>query len=327
MLKKTTAVLLLSLAALVIPRAPAAAEEAAWPTAKAIRFVVPAPPGGPPDLIARALADELQRSLHQAIVVENRVGGGHIIGSEAVARSAPDGYTYLVVSTPHVVNPALHDKLPYDTQRDFAPVSWLTSLPLVLVVNADLPVKTVADLVDLARAKPGQLNMASAGNGGGPHLAGELLILATGISVAHIPYNGPSQAIMAVMRNEASFYFDTPSGSLQLIASGKLRGLAVTSPKRAAMAPDIPTMAEAGFPGVDFDVWNGIVTVAGTPRDIVDRMSAAIGKALATSDITSRFAAMGIETVGSTPEQLGALIDRDIDRWRAVVKKSGMTAD
>jgi len=177
-------------------------------------FIVPTGPGGPPDIIARALGEELNKSLGQVIVVDNRVGAGHLIGTEAAARSAPDGYTFLVVSTPHVVNPALHEKLPYDTQKDLVPVSWLTSLPLILVVKADLPVKTVQDLVALAKAKPGQLNMASAGNGGAPHLAGELFKLSTGIDVTHIPYRATSQATMALLEGEATFYFDTPSGAL-----------------------------------------------------------------------------------------------------------------
>ena len=302
------------------------AQQAAWPS-KPVRLIVPTAPGGPTDLVARVLAERLAPALGQSVIVDNRAGAGHMIGTEAAARAAPDGYTYGLVTTPHVINPALRKKMPYDTQQDLAPVSWLTSLPLVLVVNPALPASTVQELVALAKAKPGQLNMASAGTATGPHLAGELFKSSAGISLVHVPYKGGPQATAAILTGEATLYFDSLSGALPHIKAGKLRALAVTLQTRAAAAPEVPTMVESGFPGFEVNIWNGMVAPAGTPKDIIARMQAEIARALALPEVKSRFAAVGFETVGSTPEQFGAVIDRDLAKWRKVVKDAGMSAD
>ena len=304
----------------------AAPAQQAWP-AKPVRIIVPAAPGGPTDLAVRVLAEKLSLSLGQTVLVDNRAGAGHMIGTEAMARSAADGYTFGAVTTPHVINPALQKKMPYDTLKDLEPVSWLTSLPLVLVVNAELPVKTVRDLVELARAKPGTLNMASAGTATGPHLAGELFKSSAGINIVHVPYKGGPQATTAMLSGEATLYFDTPSGTLPHIRSGKLRALAVTTLARSATLPDVPTMAESGFPGFEVNVWNGLIAPAGTPRDIVTRMQAEVVKALALPDVKQRFAAVGFETVGSTPAEFGAYVEKELAKWRKVVQDAGMSAN
>lgn len=297
-----------------------------WPN-RTVRLIVPAAAGGPTDLVARVLADKLGSTLGQTFIVDNRAGAGHIIGTEAMARAAPDGYVFGLVTTPHVINPALQKKMPYDTQKDLEPVSWLTSLPLVLVVSPSSPAKSVHELVELARAKPGQLNFASAGTATGPHLAGELFKSRAGINIVHVPYKGGPQATTAVLTGEAMLYFDTPSGTLPHIKSGKLRALAVTTLTRSSAAPDVPTMAEAGFPGFEVNIWNGLVAPAGVPKDILARMHSELVKALAQPDVKARFAAVGFDVVGSTPEQFGAFIDRELVKWRKVVQDAGISAN
>jgi tripartite-type tricarboxylate transporter receptor subunit TctC len=302
------------------------AQQLPWPN-KTVRLVVPAAAGGPTDLVARVLAEKLTATLGQTFIVDNRAGAGHMIGTEAVARSAPDGYVFGLVTTPHVINPALQKKMPYDTLRDLEPVSWLTSLPLVLVVSTDSPVRSVRELVELAKAKPGQLNLASAGTATGPHLAGELFKSSAAINIVHVPYKGGPQATTAMLSGEAALYFDTPSGTLPHIKSGKLRALAVTTLTRSASLPDVPTMAESGFPGFEVNVWNGLVAPAGVPREIMTRMQAEVLKALAQPDVRQRFAAVGFETVGSTPAEFGAYIEKELTKWRKVVQDAGMSAN
>lgn len=304
----------------------AASAQESWP-GRPVRLIVPTAPGGPTDLVARVLAEKLTPALGHSVIVDNRAGAGHMIGMEAAARAAPDGYTYGLVTTPYVVNPALREKMPYDTQRDLTPVSWLTSLPLVLVVNPALPASTVQELVALAKAKPGQLNMASAGNATGPHLTGELFKASAGINLVHVPYKGGPQATAAVLTGEAALYFDSLGGAMPHVKAGKLRALAVTLQTRAAAAPEVPTMIESGIAGFEVNVWNGMVAPAGTPKEIIARMQAELARALALPEVKSRLAAAGFETVGSTPEQFGAVIDRDLVKWRKVVKDAGMKAD
>ena len=305
------------------------AQQPPWPS-KPIRVIVPTTPGAPPDLVARVLAEGLTTALDQPVIVDNRAGAGHIIGTQAAARAAPDGYTYVLVATPHVVNPSLHKNMPYDTQKDLEPVTELTSYPMIVVVNAALPVNTVRELVDLAKAKPGQLNMASAGIASGPHLAGEFFKLSVGINLMHVPYKGGSAATSAMLTGEANLFFDAPTSALVHMKTGKMRALAVTSRSRLAVVPDVPTMAESGVAGVagfDLRLWTGLVAPAGTPKDIIARMQAESAKVMALPHVKSRYAAMGTETVGSTPEQFSALIDRDMAMWRKVVKDTGMSAD
>ena len=304
----------------------ALAQQDAWPS-RAIRLIVPASAGGPTDVVARLVADKLSASLGQSVFVDNRAGAGHIIGTQAAARAAPDGYTFLFVTTPHVVNPWLKKDMPYDTVKDFQPVSWLTSLPLVLVVNPSVQATTVEELVALAKAKPGVLNMATPGNGTGPHLAGELFKSTAGIDVVHVPYKGGPQAVAAMLAGEGDFEMDSPSNIGQLVKAGKLRALGVTTATRSSLMPDVPTIAEAGYPDYEVNIWNGMVAPAGTPMPIVLRMRDAAVAAMAQPDVKARLEENGFEIVGSTPAQFGELIDRDLAKWQKAVKNAGMTAN
>ena len=244
----------------------------------------------------------------------------------AGATAEPDGYTFLVVTTPYVVVPWLQKKMPYEA-KDLQPVIWMTSSPFVLVAPNNLPVKNVQELVALAKSKPGELNMASAGNTTGPHLTGELFRLSAGIKVQHVAYRGGPQAETAILRGEAAFLFDTPSGGLPHVEAGAMRGLAVTSLKRMENAPNIPTVAESGYPGFEADSWNGLVAPAGVPKAIVSRMEAAVAAALAKPEMRTRLNAAGFAPVAAPADAFAALIARDLVKWNRVVKEAGLTAE
>jgi tripartite-type tricarboxylate transporter receptor subunit TctC len=308
-----------------VPSLAGAQPATGWPT-KSVRLIVPAAAGGPTDIVGRVVAAELSATLGQQVWVDNRVGAGHLIGMTAGAAAEPDGYTFLVVTTPFVVAPWLQKKMPYD-MKDLQPVVWMTSSPFVLVVPPSLPVRTVQELVTLAKQKPGQLNMASAGPATGPHLAGELFRLSADIRVQHVAYRGGPQAETAILRGEATFLFDTPSGALPHVEAGAMRALAVTSLKRMDNAPDIPTIAESGFPGFEADSWNGLVAPAGVPKTIVARMEAAVADALKKPEVKARLAAAGFAAVGALATDFAKLIERDLAKWEKVVKQSGMTAE
>ncbi len=296
-----------------------------WPS-KAVRIIVPAAVGGPTDIVARLVANELAPVLGQSVWVENRPGAGHMLGTAAVASAEPDGYTLGVVTTPHVVNPWLRKKMSYET-KDLQPVSWLTSSPLVLVVPTGLAAKSVQELVSLAKSKPGELNMASAGNATGPHLAGELFRSAAGIKVQHVSYRGGPDATTAMLRGDSHLYFDTPSSAMPNVRSGSLRALAMTFAKRTDALPDVPTIAEAGYPGFEFDSWNGLIAPGGVPRNIVARLEEQARKALNKPEISRRLKDIGFVPIGGSADQLGALIARDLAKWEKVVKETGITAD
>ena len=313
---------------LALAVAPAGAQQPVpWPS-KAVRIIVPAAVGGPTDIVARLVANELGPALGpaQTVWVENRPGAGHLIGTAAAASAEPDGHTLAVVTTPHVVNPALRKKMPYET-KDLQPVSWLTSSPLVLVVPSSLPVKSVQELVALARSKPGQLNLASAGNATGPHLAGELFRIAAGIKVQHVPYRGGPDATTAMLRGDSHIYFDTPSGAMPNVRSGALRALAMTFTKRSEILPDIPTVIETGFPGYEFDSWSGLVAPAAVPRAIVARLESEVQKILMRPEIKQRLSDIGFVPVGGPAQALGDLIARDLAKWDKVVKEAGLSAE
>ena len=303
----------------------AAQQGAPWPI-RPVRLIVPAAAGGPTDIVGRVIAAELSQSLGQQVLVDNRAGAGHLIGMTAGATAEPDGYTFLVVTTPYVVAPWLQKKMPYE-MKDLQPVIWMTSSPFVLVVPPSLAVQTVQDLVALAKAKPGELNMASAGNTTGPHLTGELFRLSAGIRVQHVAYRGGPQAETAILRGEAAFLFDTPSGALPHVEAGAMRALAVTSTKRMETAPKIPTVAESGFPGFEADSWNGLVAPAGVPKAIVSRMEAAVAEALAKPDVRSRLNAAGFTPVAASASAFAELIARDLVKWSKVVKDAALTAE
>jgi tripartite-type tricarboxylate transporter receptor subunit TctC len=262
------------------------------------------------------------------VVVENRAGAGGNIGSEAVAKSAPDGYTLLMATvSSHAINPALYRSIPYDPIRDYAPVSLVASYPLILAVNPTLGVKTVADLLALARQKPGTLNFSSSGNGSPGHLAGELFKMLGKVEMTHVPYKGGSPAMGAVLANEAQLIFATLPGAIGFIKAGKLIGPGVTTARRSGALPDVPTIAEAGLPGFAVSSWAGLVAPAGTPRPVVSALREQVVKAIAAPDLKDRLARDGADPVGSTPEAFAAFIKTELAQWRKVVQQAKAQVD
>ena len=293
-----------------------------------IRFVVPLAPGGAVDIAARAVAQELATSLRQQVVVDNRAGGGGNIGAEIVAKAPPDGYTMVMGSSSNFgVNPTLYKNLPYDAVRDFAPVTLVSFAPNALYVHPSVPANTVKELVALAKAKPGTLNFASSGQGGSGHLAGELFKMVTGVDIVHVPYKGTGQALADTVGGQVQMQFGSVIAVLPHVKAGKLRALAVTVRKRVPALPQVPTMAEAGYPAVETTVWNGVLVPAKTPRPIVDRLNAEIVAILKRPEVRERFAAQGAEAVGSTSAEFAAHIRREIDKWGKVVRAAGLTVN
>ena len=312
-------------AALAFPLAAHGAES--YPD-RPIRFIVPLAPGGAVDIAARAVAQELGTSLRQQVVVDNRSGGGGNIGAELAAKAPPDGYTMVMGSSSNFgVNPTLYKNLPYDAVRDFAPVSLVSFAPNALYVHPSVPANSVKELVALARAKPGTLNFASSGQGGSGHLAGELFKMVTGVDIIHVPYKGTGQALADTVGGQVQMQFGSVIAVLPHVKAGKLRALAVTVPRRVAALPQVPTMAEAGYPAVETTVWNGVLVPAKTPRPIVERLNAEIVKILKRPDVRERFAAQGAEAVGSTSAEFAAHIRREIDKWGKVVRAAGLTVN
>ena len=301
-----------------------AQSDAQWPT-RSVRIIVPTAAGGPTDYTARVLADELTARLGQPFVIENRPGAGHQIGMAAVASAEPDGYTLGAVSTPYVINPAIYPKLPYD-MKALKPAFLLTTSPLVLGVPTSLPVKSVKELVALAQAKPGELNMASPGNTTGPHLAGELFQSVSGVKLQHVPYRGGPQSTTALVRGEAQVYFDTPTGIMPHAESGQVRALAQTSTTRVAQLGDMPTMAEAGFPGCEFDVYNGFVMPAGVPAPVAARIEAAMKGVASDPKVRDRLVNAGFAVVSLPGAEFAALLSVQVAKWKKVVADRGITA-
>ena len=300
------------------------AVDTAWPI-KPVRIIVPGGPGGVIDIRARWLADRLMPALGQSVVVENKPGAGGNIGTEMGARSAPDGYTLTIVHQGTMtINPHLYSRLGYDPLADFAPITHLGVGPLLLAVNPDVPVATVAELVQLAKAKPGQLNFGSPGIGTPPHLAGELFKRVAGIDVVHVPYNGGGQSATALISGQVSFMIEGLSVVLPLVKAGRLRPLAVTGPRRAASLPDVPTMAEAGLPAYEFVGWVGIAAPAATPKPIIDRLYREIGKVLATAEAREWFGAVGAEPLADAPEAFAAVIRAEHAKWGKVIREAGI---
>ncbi len=298
----------------------------AWPS-RPVRLVVPYPPGGPTDIVARVVAQRLQTQTGQPFIVDNRAGAGGNTGAEAVARSAPDGYTLLVATTAHAINPALFKNLTYSFARDFAPISQLTSGPLVVAVTPTLPVKTVAELIALAKSRPGELNYASSGNGQSTHLAGELFNAMAGTRMRHVPYKGSAPALADTIAGQVHLTFDTMLSAMPHVKADKLRALAVTSPRRSPAAPDLPTVAESGLPGYEVIAWNGLLAPAGTPRDVIARLNDEVRQALQQPDIQERFLAQGFGAAYSTPEAFAGFIAAEIEKWARVVKASGASIE
>jgi tripartite-type tricarboxylate transporter receptor subunit TctC len=305
-----------------------AAAQPAYP-ARSIRFIVPYPPGSGTDIVARMLGQKLTEAWGQQVLVDNRPGAGAIIGVDAVAKAAPDGYTIGIADNgPLAINPALYPKLPYNPARDFAPVTLVANLPFILVVHPGVPANNVAELLALAKARPGRINYASVGNGSAVHLATELLKTRAGIDLVHVPYKGSAPALNGVLSGEASLMFVNLLSSLPLVKAGKLRALATGTPKRLAALPELPTVAEAGVPGYEYQAWFGVVAPAGTPRPIVERLNQELRRVIAMPEIRDRMISQGgLEPVGGTAESFAAMIPTEIEYWGRVVRETGARVD
>jgi len=303
---------------------------------KPIRLVVPFPAAGTTDILARDVGQRLTETLGQPVVIDNRPGAAGNVGSDIVAKSAPDGYTLLMCTvSSHAINPGLYSKLPYDHIKDFAPVILVARVPNVLEVNPGVPVYTVADLIKLAKEKPGEINFASSGSGTSIHLSGELFKTMTGVNMVHVPYKGSAPAITDLIGGQVQVMFDNLPSSLQQIKAGKLRAIAVTSAQRSPALPDLPTIAESGLPGFEATSWFGVLAPAGTPPAIVNRLNAEINKWLQSPDGKEKLLAQGalIEprgesvTAGGSPEQFAAFIRAETEKWAKVIKASGAKVD
>jgi tripartite-type tricarboxylate transporter receptor subunit TctC len=295
---------------------------------KPVRLVLPYPPGGGSDTIARPLAQRLGEALGQQVVVENRGGAGGNIGMEHAARSAPDGYTMVFALTAQLaVNVSLFRKLPYDPVKDFDPITLLATGPYILVVHPSLPVKSVKELIALARARPGDLVYASSGNGSGGHLAAELMNSMARVKMLHVPYKGGGPALVDLLAGNVQILFSTYAAGRPHIQSGRVRALAVSTAKRPAAIPDMPTMAESGLPGYDSGVWYAFLAPAGTPRDVIARLNAEILRAMKHPDYMKLLFNGAIDPVGSSPEELGRFIRSEIDKYAKVVKDAGIRID
>ncbi len=316
----TTSNLLLLMLATVAGSA--GAQSAAYP-GKPVRIVVPSSPGGGTDILARIVAQKLTENLGQQFVVENRPGAGQVIGIEAVARSAPDGYTLLMAASAIVINEVMYRKPPYATLRDFAPVTLGASLPNILVVHPALPVKSVRELIALAKARPGQLNYSSAGNGTSPHMSMELFRSMAGITITHIPYKGTGPATTDLLAGQVQLSMPNVLTALPQIKGGKLRALGVTSGRRATGLPDIPAIAES-IPGYEAIQWYGVLAPAGTPREIVNKLQSEVARILVLPEVKERLSADGADPVGNRPEEFAAYIRAELGKWGKVVNAGGI---
>ena len=321
-----TAALLFHIPLLAI--APLAHGQAASYPAKPIRLVVPFPPGGATDILARAIGQRFSEVLGQPVIVDNRPGAGGNIGSELVAKAAPDGYTLLMgtVGT-HAINPSLYAKMPYDHVKDFAPVILVAGVPNVLVVHPSVPARTVGEFITYAKANPGKLNFASSGSGTSIHLAGELFKVMAGVQMTHVPYKGSSPAIQDLLGGQVQLMFDNLPSALPQIKAGKLRALAVTTANRTPALPDVPTVAEAGLPGFEASSWFGVLAPAGTPPAIIARLNAEGVKWLATPEAKEKMQNLGANAAGGTPDDFAAHIRAETVKWARVVKESGAKAE
>lgn len=293
-----------------------------------VRWIVPFAPSGPTDLMSRAVAEKLSQRLGQQFVVDNRPGAGGNIGAEVVSKSAPDGYTLMIghVGT-HAINATLYPKLAFDPVQDFSAITLIATLPLALVIHPSVAAKDVKELITYAKAHPGKLNFASAGNGGPTHLTGELLKASAGIDIVHVPYKGNAAALLDLTAGRVQMMFSNLLTSMPHVRAGKLRAIAISSPQRTPQAPELPTIAESGVPGFSSVPWYGVLGPARMPRAIVDKLNSEIARSLAQPDIKERFVSQGIDMQASTPEQFGALIKTDVVKWRKVVRDSGAKVD
>jgi len=312
-----------------------AAAAAQWPglagaqayPSKPLRFIMPYPPGGSSEILARPIVHEMNRFFGQSVFIDFKPGGGSTIGADIVAKSPPDGHTVVMMLSAHAINATLMPKLPYDTVKDFTPITLAAVLPLVVVVPAQSPIRSIGELIAAAKASGGKMNYASAGPGNTSHLSVEYFKSLTGLDITHVPYKGSGPAIVGLLGREVDFMFDALSSSLPQIKAGKFRAIAVTTPKRSLILPDVPTVSESGLPGFDVSVWYAVLAAAGTPAPIVQKLNADIVRALRAQEAREKIEAAGYEIVASTPEQLDAHIRAEIVRWGKVVKDSGASVN
>ena len=319
---------LLKLAAigLAAGAAPALHAQTAWPT-QPVRMVIPFPPGGPTDLVGRVIAQALSEQLGQNVIVENKPGANANIAAELVARAPADGYTFMYNTSSLALSAVLYSKLNYDALKDFAPVALTAVVPMVLVVHPSVPAKTVPEFIDLLKKNPGKMVYGSAGNGNVTHLGAFQFLQANGLSATHVPYKGSSPALVDLAGGQTQFMTDTINSALPYIRDGRMRALAVTSAKRSPVLPDVPTLQESGMAGFEVGAWQGVVMPAKTPPEIVNKLNAEITKALKNPAVLEKLAAQGAQPLGSTPEQYGAYLRSEIQRWGAVAKATGAKLD
>ena len=295
--------------------------------AKPVRVVVPYPPGGPTDIVARVLFQQVAEATGQQFLIDNRAGAGGNIGAELVAKSPPDGYTVLIGTTAHAINMSLFKNLGYDVQKDLMPVSLLTQGPLVLIAHPQFPASTVKEVIELAKTKPGGLNFASSGNGQSTHLSAELFNTMAGIKMAHVPYKGSAPALTDVMSGQVDVMFDTTLSAMPFVKAGKLKALGLTSAVRSPAAPDVPTIAESGLPGYEVFAWNGVLVPTGTPKAIIQQLNDHIRKAMLLPQVKDKFGAQGFAASWNSPESFGVFLKTEVDKWSRTVKASGATLD
>jgi tripartite-type tricarboxylate transporter receptor subunit TctC len=317
------ATLLMSVAALCCPQAEAQTAQA-YPT-KPVRVVIPWPPSGSNDLAGRVVAQKLTQVMGKPFIIDNRAGAAGTIGADVVAKSPPDGYTLMVHSTTHVGNPWLYKKLPYDTLKDFTPVGLIASQPGVLVVHPSLPVKTVKDLIALAKAKPSSINFGSSGNGGLPHLSMALFEQMAGVSLVHVPYKGGGPAVTGLVSGETQVMIATLASAITQIQSGRLRAIAVSGSERLKSVPELPTISESGLPGYDMDPWMGLFAPAGTPKDIIEKLNKETARVLQMPDVIQQLAMQGAEPWIMTPEQFAKRLTEDYEKYGKLIKLTGAT--
>lgn len=294
---------------------------------KPIKWIVPFPPGGAMDAMARTLGESLAKSMKQPVIIENRPGAGGSIGSNLVAKARPDGHTIMIVSIGQAVNPSIYPKLPYDATRDFEPVSLVGIVPNLLVAHPSVKANNVRELIALAKAQPGKVTYASAGNGTTVHLAAELFNSMAGVDIMHVPYKGSGPAITDLMGGQVNIMFDSLSSAKPYVDAGKLKALAVTTGKRSSALPAVPTVAESGLPGYELSGWYAVFAPAKTPKPIVERLNAELVKALRQEDVRARFALIGAEPVGSSPQELAATLTTETARWAKIVRERNIKAD
>jgi len=295
--------------------------------AKPVRVVVPYPPGGPTDIVARVLFQQVAEATGQQFLIDNRAGAGGNIGAELVAKSPPDGYTVLIGTTAHAINMSLFKNLGYDVQKDLMPVSLLTQGPLVLIAHPQFPASTVKEVIELAKTKPGGLNFASSGNGQSTHLSAELFNTMAGIKMAHVPYKGSAPALTDVMSGQVDVMFDTTLSAMPFVKAGKLKALGLTSAVRSPAAPDVPTIAESGLTGYEVFAWNGVLVPTGTPKAIIQQLNDHIRKAMLLPQVKDKFSAQGFAASWNSPESFGVFLKTEVDKWSRTVKASGATLD